>query len=233
MSLPPSKIPFVFPLQLGTLDHFTAPLEGHVMAAPRWHAEAGEAFVGNGYIAMRVTGRLWDESDFAPAETRFLDRFLKLPWDRFATLAEADWKPMDDIRGTIYRFAPIGCWIERKRGDLPSRWKVAPSPVVNVADAHLVRLSHLQLIARLPRCQVQTRESTGHTALFFRFNGGRGLIPFDETVTKTNPAFTIFRAQRDYTGELTPRNSGPCVLKKEPKWPAFEKLPPVGKDLKS
>lgn len=178
-----SKNGFPFPLQMGALDWFCHPRAGHVFERPAWRA--GNAVVCNGYMALDVHRGHWMAGDFPPAGEEFLRRFLALGWERFQGLTD-DWQAFDDVRGTLYRFAPIYPWTEAG--------KCAPSPVWRVGGAFLARLSHLQLIARLPRCEVHVGRIGPDSPLLFRFSGGRGMLAPDKRLTLTS--FSIFEPIR-------------------------------------
>jgi hypothetical protein len=178
---------FPFPLQLGALDWFCHPRPGHVFERPAWWD--GEAVAGNGYIALRAHRGHWMASDFPAAEGEFLERCEALGWDRFEGLTE-DWMNFDDVRGHLYRHAPIYPWTEAG--------KCAPSPVWRVGGAFLGRLSHLQLIARLPRCEVHVGRIGPDSPMLFRFSGGRGMLAADKRLTISS--FSIFEPMRHEDG---------------------------------
>jgi hypothetical protein len=142
---------------------------------------------GNGYIALQATRALVLWSDLPQPAPEFLTRWLSLPWERYPAQAPAaDWRPVDTFRASLYKRGTLAPWQEKRHAP-------APAPVVQVAS-HLLRLSHLQLISRLPACQIHTRwqgnPQPGH-ALWFRFAGGHGVIPQDSRLICKVPAFTL------------------------------------------
>jgi hypothetical protein len=210
-----NKAPFPFPLQLGALDWFCHPYERHDFAHPVWHD--GEALAANTYMALKFSKGLWKASDFAPASESYLARFHKLPWARFHAIPD-DWKSLDDIRGHLYRSATIIPW---------HNGGTAPSPVWRVGDVFLARLSHLQLIARLPRCQVHVPASMSReTPLLIRFNGGIGMLAPDTRLS--DPSFTVFAPARDEAGSVIVKNTMRGNLGTPPlPEPALSDWPPV------
>lgn len=190
---PAQKLPFPYPLQLGALEEFCHPHPGHMLAAPHVSGTGRESvvFVGNTYIALRVSNGLWMDSDFAPPPAGFLDRLEKLPWGRHGQLKDTEWRALQDVRPFLFRRAPISPWLHHR---------VAPSPVWSLAEQHLVRLCHLQLISRLPRCEVWCGEASRMEPLFFRFSSGAGILAWDKTLhdpqTAPAPAFSIFNPRR-------------------------------------
>ncbi len=204
-----SKAPFPFPLQLGALDWFCHPTDTDFLA-PVW--KDGQALAGNGYTALRVDRGYWDARDFEPASPAFLMRFETLPWARFHGIPD-EWHKLDDIRGHLYRSAPTYPWT--------AKGKCAPSRVWRVGATFLARLSHLQLIARLPRCEIHLGVMGPEAPLLFRFNGGLGMLAADKKLTEAG--FSVFQPQTYHDGTPVAKNQGPCVLpKKEPYWKAFE-----------
>jgi hypothetical protein len=178
------KAPFPFPLTVGDIECFTHPAEDHAFHRP--HIIDGALCAGNGHIAIRAERGRWMASDFTTPPTEFLERFARLPWGAIHG-DSPEWRRMDDVRGTIYRYASIGIWTEKK--------KRSPSPVVEIGKFHLIRLSHLQLIARLPRCEVYAGPVTRHDPLFFRYNGGTVIVPIDRGLTTAS--FGIFAPSLD------------------------------------
>ena len=146
-----TKAPMRFPLTEGDIALFCHPAEGHPYHRP--HMIEGNLHAGNGHIAIRATSGRWMESDFQPAPEPFKTRIGGLPWG--AIHADSpEWRSLDEVRGTIYKYAPITIWTDKG--------KRAPSPVVSIGGHHLIRLSHLQLIARLPRCEAYAGAVTRH-----------------------------------------------------------------------
>lgn len=205
-----SRSPFPSPLQLGVLDWFVHPRPGHVFARPAW--QESFVLVANGYLALRLHRGYWTETDFMPADGDFLARFEALPWSRFEGIPD-EWRAMDDIRGTLYRSAPVYPWTEKHR--------CAPSRVWRVNGSFLARLSHLQLIARLPRCEVHLGIMSQDAPLLFRFNGGIGMLAADPRLTEAS--FSVFEPRRHEDGSRIGKDLGPCVVpKKPPYWADFE-----------
>ena len=199
---------FPHPIQIGVMDHFCRPLPEHVLAYPRWHQ--GNVLAASGWFAIRATRGLWmrDGTDFPAADAPFLTRFNKLPWHRFEklTVDETNWQPLHDAR--LFRHGPLALWLNGR----PS-----PSPVWRVAEKHLVRLSHLQLAGRLPRCEIFTGPADREDPLFFRFSGGTGIIARDETLT--SPSHSVFTPHRHHDGTRMRRRLVPAPSLALPNWP--------------
>ena len=204
-----TKYGFPFPLQLGALDWFCHPRG--MFARPAW--AAGQALVANGYLALRVARGYWAASDFEEPSAEFLRRFEALPWSRFAGIPD-EWRSLDDIRGHLYRDAPVYPWTEAG--------KCAPSRVWRVNGSFLARLSHLQLIARLPRCEVHLGIMSPDAPLMYRFNGGLGMLAADKRLSTAG--FSVFEPARHHEdGSRLGKRLGPCVLPKpRPYWADFE-----------
>src|SRR5690606_5057900 len=127
--------------------------------------------------------------DFPKPRPGFVGKFMELPWSRFAGLPD-EWRAMDDIRGNLYRYAPIYPWTKEGR--------CAPSPVWRVNASFLARLSHLQLIARLPRCEVHLGVMAPDAPLLFRCTAGMGMLMADPKLTLDS--FAIFEPRRHEDG---------------------------------
>ena len=161
---------FPFPLPASALSDFVHPAEWHMLHHARRYGD--EVLAGNGYVALRAVKGMWLPGDHAPASAEFLSRFGKLPWGRWDDL-EDDWRALDSQRGRIFERAAHSVWLDEK---------VAPSPVWMVNEVR-VRLSLLQLVARLPRAEVYTGRTDRQDPLFVRFSGGKALIAADPRLT--------------------------------------------------
>jgi hypothetical protein len=159
------KQSYPYPLPAHALEDYCHPLAGSGLEAPRrWE---GEVVAANGYVALRAARGCWLDEDYAPADAEFAARLGKIPWQAYPG-GEA-WQALDLQRGEIFRYAPHGLWL---------KGRLAPSPVWQVCGIR-VRLSLLQIIARLPRCEVHGGPQNRTEPLWFRFSGGRGCIAQD------------------------------------------------------
>jgi hypothetical protein len=140
----------------------------------------------------------------------FLERIRKIPWSRFDSIKDASWRSLGDVRAQLFDRAPIAPW---------NGHRMAPTPIWLV-DEIPVRLSLLQLISRLPRCEVATGLTNSCDPLFFRFSGGRGAIARDPKLCLAS--FQIFAPQRDiFTGDRQERRQGSVMRLTQPgvNWP--------------
>lgn len=165
--------PFPYPLTEECLRAFRHPRTGHCMHHP---ARLGRDIVaGNGYLAIRAQKGRWLDEEFPAIGAEFRRRLERLPWARCeAAATRPEWRALDDIRGTLRAAPQAALWL----GDKP-----APSPVWRVGGQFLIRLSHLLLIARLPRCEVFIAPQDRSAALLFRFSGGHGMVAPDSRLT--------------------------------------------------
>lgn len=164
---------FPYPLPPEALAEFCHPAEWHAFHRPRWHA--GEVLAGNGYLVIRASRGRWLESDFLPASAEFLGRVGKLPWGRWDEIVKRDtWRALEDERGRIFARKRIGVWADKGGIGASPVWMVGEIPV---------RLSALQLVAMLPRCEVFTGPVGPEDPLWFRFSGGIGAIARDRKLT--------------------------------------------------
>jgi hypothetical protein len=172
---------FPYPLQMGSLEAFCHPDERSGLDRPYWHD--GEAVAVNGFVVVRANRGLWTEADFEAMPAGVVERLGKLPWGsmKWAVADDLQWRPLADAN--LFRFGGIEPWL---------KGKVAPTRVVRVNEIHLVRLSFLQLVARLPRCEVYLGVTD---TLLFRFSGGMGMLVKDPKLTEAG--FSVFLPPRD------------------------------------
>jgi hypothetical protein len=184
---------FPYPIPAEALQEFCHPAEWHAFHLARRFDR--EILAGNGYLAIRCQRGRWIDSEFPAASAEFLSRWGKLPWSRWEVLAQGDhWRRLEDASGRIFAKSAIGFWL----GTVP-----APSPVWVVGDARRVRLSALQLIARLPRCEVFTGPVDADSPLWFRFSGGRGAVAMDKRLEGCGVSGRLFQPVVDQlSGEL-------------------------------
>jgi hypothetical protein len=129
----------------------------------------------------------------------------------WAVKDSAQWRPLEEAN--LFRFGAIGPWL---------KGRVAPTRVVRVNDSHLVRLSFLQLVARLPRCEVYL--GTTET-LLFRFSGGVGMMMKDDRLTEAG--FSIFTPARHEDGTRVGRVAARQLAAGETPQGKFKGWPPV------
>jgi hypothetical protein len=165
------KAPFTFPITLSAMENFRHPDPANIRHG--LHMD-GDALVSmNGYIILRASRGYWLATDFPPAPPEFAVKASSLPWNAFPPDGDG-WRRLDDKRGDLYARAPISMFTDKH--------KPTPSPVWRVGGLHMIRLSHLQQLARLPRCEVFTTGTRDDFA-FFRFNGGLAIVPRDKRLS--------------------------------------------------
>lgn len=201
------KSDFPYPLTECALPEFCNPALGHVLSKPV--RDAAEIIAGNGFVVLRAHRGRWLDSDFPRASAAFLERINKIPWGRFESLSDDRWRDLCGVRQMIDRRGSIGFWQDGTA-------KVSPSPVWRVGSVY-VRLSLLQLIARLPRVAVAWTEDLD-SPLWFRFTGGRGAVAHDRRLTLSS--FSIFQPLVDPMGRIVSPEKAPA-----PTW-GFKNWPP-------
>lgn len=175
-----SKDDFGYPLPEHALAEFCCAAAG-VLSRPMRHH--GEMIAANGYVALRAHRGAWLEREHPEATPEFMARINALPWDRYQKLLDDDWRPLAEARGHLYRRGRMGVLRDGTA-------RMAPSPVWLVGHV-LVRLTLLQLIDRLPRCEVWTGNGGPGQPLWFRFTGGRGAVAADARLRESS--FSIFQ----------------------------------------
>lgn len=204
---------FPYPLPVEALKEFCHPVEGHIMARPM--RRGGEILAGNGYMAIIARRGNWIDAEFPEAAPEFLARLEKLRWGRlFEVMAKSEaWDALDRLRGTLGRHGPLEVW---------NSGKIHACPIWRVRDS-LVRLSMLQLVARLPRAEVYTGpQALPEDGMMFRFSGGCGIVARDARLT--HGTFEIFQPVADVlnAGQTMERQRGGQVSFPLKNWPPVD-----------
>lgn len=181
----PSSRPFGLPLPEHALDWFIHPGGEADLESPGRLAD-GSLVAANGYCALRWEAFHPFEGDASPGLAR---RVSALPWHRFDDLDGPAWRNLDDVRGILYRYHARPLW-ERTI----TRYHFRRGPSVTVGIAGTCQLATLQLLARLPRPEVWT-DSHHDQPLFFRFKGGRAIVPAWPGLDA--PTFSVLTPRRD------------------------------------
>ena len=196
---------FTNPLTFDTLQAFTRPVSDNHYEHPA--LIDGTACACNGQVAIRCHRGLWAADDFTATHPSFSLYFSVIPFHLFPK--DAEFHPMDDHRGHIYRRAAIAPFT--RTGTF------TPTPGVRL-DGIMVPLSMLQLVARLPHCEFTTEPTAAaKPILFFRFSGGIGALASSDHAT---PAFTITTRRTHYDG--TPVTRSTCGNLPLRNWPPVD-----------
>ena len=183
---------YPYPLPADALAEFLPPSAWHVLGRACRHE--GEILAGNGYVALRAARGAWLDHEFPEAGGEFVARFGKLPWGRWPAGKDEEWRLMAERGAELATTGEVGLWL---------KGKLAPSPVWLVNDKR-VRLSLLQLVARLPRAEVFTGRQDADDPVWVRFSGGRVALAMDKRLTMFSRE--IFQPYRDgWTGERVER----------------------------
>lgn len=161
--LPCSKRPFRHPVPAEAIEFFQHPRPGHPFAAPAWGRDS-KLYVANGWVAARFFNF---PASFGTGPQTTVDRLMKLPWGTNYTDKSA-WRMLDDVTLDLFKEGIFDMWRGESGG-----YRI--DPVVRINHGTNVALVSLQLISRLPRCEIYTTVDRT-MPLPFRFNGGDGLI---------------------------------------------------------
>lgn len=159
-----SKRPFRHPVPVEAIPYFLHPREGHELSQAAWGRDAA-LYVANGWVALRFFGF---SAEFGPGPQAIVDRLRKLPWHSPMHENPKAWRKLDDVTLDLFREGIFGPWH-------PERMAYRADPCARINHGALVPLVSLQMISRLPRCEVYTTLNPGGPVAF-RFNGGEGLI---------------------------------------------------------
>jgi hypothetical protein len=213
------KTPFLFPIRAGDISLFCHPDPSTGLDKP--HFVDGDLCAGNGFIAIRARRGLWLESDFEKPDPSFLNRLGNLPWHLTPDPQDPEWRSLDDIRGQIYRNAPIALWNDQGRRH--------PSPIWRVAQSQFIRLSHLQLIARLPGAKIYAGDLIRLQPIYITFVGGTVILPYDQAIPQ-DWSFDIFKPTYhliDGTRDKRTNRVAPCFVPPPKPEPAIDGWPPA------
>jgi len=163
----PSKRPFGYPVPALAIDYFCHPAEGHHYAQAAWGRD-GKLYASNGWIAIRFFGF---SAAFGPGPQTVVDRLRKHVWTQTYEDASA-WRMLDDCTLDLFRDGVFEPW--KLEEDFGKSYYLI-DPCVRINHGTLVPLVSLQLISRLPRCEIYTSIDRSESVRF-RFNGGEGLV---------------------------------------------------------
>lgn len=166
--------PFPYPIHAEDLLHFCHPDPSHPLG--QVYYEDTHAICGNGYLALRSHRGLWLHTDFEYLPPEVDERFSKVPWGKMSLLAADEWRELHDVKHHLVRHAAINPWCIPNPQHPTLRYRLTPSPIWRVGYAAPVRLSLLQLIARLPKCEVFVGDLLAGSPTFFRYAGGQGAV---------------------------------------------------------
>lgn len=210
---------FSFPITLSTIREFCHPDPSHDLHEPAMIA--GTLHAGNSRIAIRSERGLWLPSDFPSTPPAVASRFAKLPWNGLPA-ASPEWVPLDLHRGDIFARGKIRPWTEKLT--------ISPSPVWQVAQSSLIRLSHLQLLAMLPGAEIYAGPAALHAPIYVRFSGGGiSIVPRDPRLKDHSRSFLKPQFHPLKKSERIARSSTPSPSwgQPPPPEPPLDNWPPI------
>lgn len=164
MIQPTSKRPFGHPVPAAAIEYFCHPRVGHLLSQPAWGRE-GALYVANGWVALRFFGF---PASFGTGPMEIVDRLRKQAWHNSQHEDKAAWRKLDDVTLDIFKEGLIEPWHAE-------RLAYRADPCVRINFGALVPAVSLQMISRLPRCEIYTALDR-EQPVPFRFNGGEGLL---------------------------------------------------------
>lgn len=165
-TLEPSKRPFRHPVPAEAVPWFCHPWDKHHYHAPVWGEDA-RLYACNGWVAARFFNFPPDMAQ-GPPET--LERLHALNWHNSRWEAKDAWRKTDDCTLDLFQDGVLPMWqlVNRR---LRFHWR----PFVRVNHGLLIPAVSLQLISRLPACEIYTGAGRS-VPVAFRFKGGEGLL---------------------------------------------------------
>jgi hypothetical protein len=159
-----SKRPFRHPVPPEALDYFCHPRHGHRYQHPAW-SDDGQLYVCNGWVALRF---FHFAPEFGGGPPAMVERLRALPWHAGTYEKPEAWRALDQVTLDIFKEGLFEPWH-------PQAGSYRADPCARINHGALVPLVSLQMISRLPRCEIYTAIDRGYPVPF-RFNGGEGLI---------------------------------------------------------
>ena len=159
-----SKRPFGHPVPAAAVEYFLHPKEGHLFGSPAWGRD-GKLYVANGWVALRFFNF---PAEFGTGPMAAVDRLMKQPWHSARHEDAAAWRRLDDVTLDIFKEGLLEPWH-------PARLAYRADPCARINFGALVPVVSLQMISRLPRCEIYTALDRDQPVPF-RFNGGEGLL---------------------------------------------------------
>lgn len=185
MTQPTSKRPFGHPVPAEVVDYYLHPREGHALSEAAWGRD-GKLYASNGWVALRFFGL---PPELGTGKQEVVERLRRLPWHSGRYEDTKAWRRMDDCTLDIFKEGLFEPWH-------PERLAYRADPCVRINYGALVPCVSLQMISRLPRCEVYTVLDRLQPVPF-RFNGGEGLISrlTDKAEAVATPAMAHIFAQ--------------------------------------
>lgn len=148
----------------GALEYYCHPREGHALSLSAWGRD-GALYVANGWVALRFFGF---SAAHATGSMELVDRLRKQPWHSPAYEDPKAWRKLDDVTLDLFKEGVLDPWH-------PERLAYLADPCVRINFGALVPCVSLQMISRLPRCEIYTVLDRAQPVPF-RFRGGEGLL---------------------------------------------------------
>lgn len=181
-----TKKHFHHPIPVDAMHLFCSPSpEWDWMTSPVYESATSRYYCTNRWIYIRFDnfpclGIGWE---IGPREAHRIDFFNWKRCEKFEQTVVGKWgegnvggwRKLDDVTLDIYSSGIVQPW-ELKRGRIAYQWQ----DVVRVGRAALVPVVSLQMVSRLPRCEIDTRierrEGGGFKPVPFVFKGGCGFL---------------------------------------------------------
>lgn len=208
---PPSRHPFLHPLNHWAIDHLTHPDPAHPFHRPLIDDD-GNLWAGNDFLFLKLLSPRFETAHLPPLLPEHRVCLDQLPWHLTRDPGEpAHWHPLDHVRGLLYRYPPRPIYVRHDR-----QWLRGPTVPVRIAGAPMVHLSTLQLLARLPRVELNTQYAGHDRPIPFRCTAGIGLITTSCYPDAASCAFRIFTTPSDKLGALPLHRPPPDTSRRPP-----------------
>jgi hypothetical protein len=161
--------PYPFPLPESALRDFCHPRKSDILSKP-WR-DGRNLFAANGHIALRASRGAWIDDEFDDIPQDVNERLQALPWSRLEDrLHDKNWKLLDNVANMLFRYPQRPLFYQSNGKTL-----VNPCPTWMLGNT-LVKLSVIQMVARLPRAEAFIKHGQRNGPIYIRYSGGVGII---------------------------------------------------------
>lgn len=184
-----SKRSFGHPVPEDAIAYFCHPKDGHHYDGAAWGRD-GNLWACNGHVAVRFFNFT---AAHGSGSMDVVDRLQKLRWHTSKHENPKAWRKLDDCTLDLFRCGVLDPW------DKSGRWLVAAGARVN--HGIVLPVVSLQLISRLPRCEIYTDSIGDREPVPFRFNGGIGLLArlsWEQELRLPEMVCHVFATRRDW-----------------------------------
>lgn len=194
---------YPYPLPASELWELCNPNKSHDFHKP-FELENGQVGISNGSLAIRLSSFI--DPDFVSHNPKAATRLDAIPWgvlDEEQTEAnKRQWKLTDERRAGLHSRGYLDAWRPAPDSSTLPFLRVTTPRVCVGRAALLISIPQFQLVCKLPRSEFFIGDP-GNRFLYFRFNGGDGVLAEEPTGLHQQPKdgikqiYDIFRPRQE------------------------------------